>query len=139
MPLAEAGPAERVDGASAERAGRRVVVSGAGAVSGFGWGVEALWRGLRAGATAIRPFTRFDHAGHRTHLAAEVPSAPPAPAARRPPGPPGPPRPRRAGPAADRQLSMADRFALAAAPARPGSPPAPRRRAGCDDRQRRSG
>jgi 3-oxoacyl-[acyl-carrier-protein] synthase II len=96
-PAANAGHAEQ--GAAASR---RVVVSGAGAVSGFGWGVEALWEGLRAGATAIRPFTRFDHRAHRTHLAAEVPPAPastPVPSSR----------------ASSRQLSVADRFALAAA------------------------
>jgi 3-oxoacyl-[acyl-carrier-protein] synthase II len=81
---------------------RRVVVSGAGAVSGFGWGVEALWQGLRSGATAIRPFSRFDPAAHRTHLAAEVPPAPPGV------------EPRDRG-GRDRQLSLADRFALAAA------------------------
>jgi len=51
---------------------RRIAVSGMGAVSGLGWGVEALWEGLRAGRTAIQPFHRFDHSLHRTHLAAEV-------------------------------------------------------------------
>jgi 3-oxoacyl-(acyl-carrier-protein) synthase len=56
----------------AARSVRRVAVSGAGAVSGLGWGVEALWEGLRSGQTAIRPFHRFDHSLHRTHLAAEV-------------------------------------------------------------------
>jgi 3-oxoacyl-[acyl-carrier-protein] synthase II len=98
-PAAPAGTAGRAEQGAA--GGRRVVVSGAGAVSGFGWGVEALWEGLRAGATAIRPFTRFDHRAHRTHLAAEVPL--PAPSARR----------ARCG--RGRQLSVADRFALAAA------------------------
>jgi len=102
----QAAPAEMAARASGGRAGggdaRRVVVSGLGAVSGFGWGVEALWQGLRAGATAIRPFSRFDHAAHRTHLAAEVPARPPAPVpfAAQPEG---------------RLLSLADRFALAAA------------------------
>jgi len=67
-------------------------------VSGFGWGVEALWQGLRAGVTAIRPFRRFDATGHRTRLAAEVPAAPASPA-ERPPG----------------TLSLADRYALSAA------------------------
>ena len=87
---------------------RRVAVTGVGAVSGFGWGVEALWQGLRAGATAIRPFTRFDAAGHRTRLAAEVPAA----HAGRPAGHPGEPTTAAAG---RRALSLADRFALAAA------------------------
>jgi 3-oxoacyl-[acyl-carrier-protein] synthase II len=52
---------------------RRVAVSGVGAVCGLGWGIGPLWEGLRAGRTAIRPFQRFDHASHRTHLAAEIP------------------------------------------------------------------
>ena len=51
---------------------RRVAVSGVGAVSGLGWGVSPLWEGLRAGRTAIRPFERFDHSAHSTHLAAEA-------------------------------------------------------------------
>jgi 3-oxoacyl-[acyl-carrier-protein] synthase II len=51
---------------------RRVAVSGVGAVSGLGWGIGPLWEGLRAGRTAIRPFQRFDHTAHRTHLAAEA-------------------------------------------------------------------
>jgi 3-oxoacyl-[acyl-carrier-protein] synthase II len=81
---------------------RRVAVSGVGAVSGLGWGIGPLWEGLRAGRTAIRPFERFDHTAHRTHLAAE------------------------AGEAADvcsalsadphwQRLSLADRFAVFAA------------------------
>jgi 3-oxoacyl-[acyl-carrier-protein] synthase II len=110
---AQAAPANMGDGAEGAGRGsgaRRVVVTGAGAVSGFGWGVEALWQGLRAGATAIRPLSRFDAAGHRTRLAAEVPMTAASSA--------GHP----AGPAADgaaaggrRPLSLADRFALAAA------------------------
>lgn len=80
--------------------GRRVAVSGAGAVSGFGWGVPALWEGLRAGRTGIRPLRRFDSSLHRTHLAAEA-GEPPAELARSCPG--------------WRRLSLADRFALFAA------------------------
>jgi 3-oxoacyl-[acyl-carrier-protein] synthase II len=125
MPEAEATPAEVRQGGTANRSRRRVVVTGIGAVSGFGWGVEPLWQGLRSAATAIRPFGRFDHRGHRTHLAAEVP--PPAggglPGGERRPrsgegGARGGERPARGGGplgVADRQLSMADRFALAAA------------------------
>jgi 3-oxoacyl-[acyl-carrier-protein] synthase II len=132
MPMAAtaataATPAE-LAGRAGRRTGRRVVVSGVGAVSGYGWGVEALWQGLCAGATAIRPFSRFDHSRHRTHVAAEVPAA-------EPPSPPDQahqahqalqPRPgigaggrspggRGGGCASGRQLSLADRFALAAA------------------------
>jgi 3-oxoacyl-(acyl-carrier-protein) synthase len=80
---------------------RRVVVSGIGAVSGFGWGVGSLWEGLRSGRTAIRPFQRFDHTLHRTHLAAEVPGCPDLPE---------PSRLSRLS-----RLSIADRFALFAA------------------------
>lgn len=54
--------------------GEPVAVTGYGAVSGFGWGVEPFWRGLLAGATAIGDFRRFDHSAYRTHVAAEVPA-----------------------------------------------------------------
>lgn len=76
-----------------------VVVTGLGAVSGFGWGRQALWDGLRAGAHAVRAFDRFDAGRHRTRLAAQVP--PPADAA----------VPQAAGDTA----SIADAFAVAAA------------------------
>jgi len=89
MPEADRGP-----GAS-----RTVVVTGLGAVSPLGWTVASLWDGLRAGVTAVGPFDRFDHADHRTHIAAQVDlAAEPA----RPRG-----RPRR--------VSIADRFAVGAA------------------------
>ncbi len=75
-------------------------MTGLGAVSAWGWGVEPLSSGLRLGATAIRPFARFDHSRQRTHVAGEVPArvegaAPPA--------------------AASSRTSWADRFAVAAA------------------------
>lgn len=79
---------------------RRVAVSGVGAVSGLGWGIAPLWEGLRAGRTAIRPFERFDHSAHRTHLAAEIDVPEPADLA-------GDPR--------WKHLSLADRFAVFAA------------------------
>ncbi|HVT61537.1 MAG TPA: beta-ketoacyl-[acyl-carrier-protein] synthase family protein [Thermoanaerobaculia bacterium] len=94
----------RKEGASAAGSERRIVVSGVGAVSGLGWGIEALWQGLREGRTAIRRFQRFDHSGHRTHLAAEVP-----------PPPPDLERWSSSQAGAGRQWSVADRFALAAA------------------------
>ena len=78
---------------------RRIVVTGLGAVCGLGRGTEALWRGLLGGRTAIRPLDRFDAAAHRTRLAAEVPQA-------HEDGTPG---------SAEGRLSLADRFALAAA------------------------
>jgi 3-oxoacyl-[acyl-carrier-protein] synthase II len=83
-----------------ERARRRVAVTGLGVVSGLGWGVAPFWEALRAGRTGIGPFARFDHSGHRTHVAGEVPPPPPALVAR---------YPRWA------RLSQAERFALAAA------------------------
>ncbi len=77
----------------------RVAVSGVGAVSGLGWGSDALWSGLSAGRAAIGNFVRFDHAHHRTHVAAEVPE----------------PEAALAQALAGRRLSLADKFALAAA------------------------
>jgi 3-oxoacyl-[acyl-carrier-protein] synthase II len=50
-----------------------VVVTGLGAVSGFGWGVEALRAGLRSGRSAVRRPQRLQVAAHRTELASEVP------------------------------------------------------------------
>lgn len=76
----------------------RLVVTGWGAVSAWGWGISSLREGLATGATAIAPFARFDHAQYETHLAAQVPD-PPA----------GRERP------AARRRSWAERFALAAA------------------------
>ncbi len=68
-------------------------------VSGLGWGVAPFWAALRAGQTSLGPFARFDHSGHRTHVAAQVPAPPPGLAARYPRW---------------SRLSQADRFALAA-------------------------
>jgi 3-oxoacyl-[acyl-carrier-protein] synthase II len=89
---------------SAAASPRPVAVAGVGAVSGFGWGVAPLWDGLRAARTAIGPFRRFDHRGHRTHVAAEAPPPPPAFLARL-----------RAAGENVRRLSLADLFALHAA------------------------
>lgn len=55
---------------------RRIVVTGIGAVSPFGPGVDALWEGLAAGEERIRPVELFSTEGHRTRLAAEVPELP---------------------------------------------------------------
>jgi len=73
-----------------------VVVTGMGAVSPYGWGQAALWRGLCSASPAIGELGRFDPRPHRTHLAAEVPAPPAA----------------RPLPAGD---THADRFAVAAA------------------------
>src|SRR5262245_19375723 len=77
----------------------RVAVTGIGAVTGFGWGVEALARGLAAGRTAIAPFDLFDASRFPTRIAAQAPTPPSA-------------LKRLRGWAA---WSRADRFALAAA------------------------
>lgn len=53
-----------------------IAVTGLGAVTGWGSGVEALWRGLRGGSTAFGALTRFDTGRHRTRLAAEAPAPP---------------------------------------------------------------
>lgn len=76
-----------------------VAVTGLGSVSPFGWSLGALWEGLRAGASVVGPFDRFDHSGHRTHIAAQVDLAA------------EPARPR----GKSSRLSLADRFAVAAA------------------------
>ncbi len=51
---------------------RRVVITGLGAVSGLGVGAGALWEGMCAGRSALRPITRFDASGFRSRLASEV-------------------------------------------------------------------
>ncbi|HVS65594.1 MAG TPA: beta-ketoacyl-[acyl-carrier-protein] synthase family protein [Thermoanaerobaculia bacterium] len=74
------------------------MVTGLGAVSGFGWGVEALRAGLGSGETAVRAPRRLAVDGHRTGLASEVPED--SESARFVP---------------DTALSRADRYALFAA------------------------
>jgi len=87
------------------------VVTGLGAVSAWGWGVAPLWQGLRSGRTAIGPLSRFPAGEQRTHLAAQVPDAP---------------SDRGTGVHGWRALSLADRFAVAAArEALEGAPPLP--------------
>jgi 3-oxoacyl-[acyl-carrier-protein] synthase II len=81
-----------------------VAVSGLGAVCGLGWGVPALWEGLRAGRAGFAPIQRFEPSRHRTRLAAEA-GEPPAGFVR---------SLGRAVPGW-RRLSVADRFALFAA------------------------
>lgn len=73
-----------------------IAVTGLGAVTPFGWGIERLWDGTRSGVAAVRPLARFDGTRHRTKLAAEVPLG-------EDPDP------------ITRHLSLADRFAVAAA------------------------
>ncbi|HUV39980.1 MAG TPA: beta-ketoacyl-[acyl-carrier-protein] synthase family protein [Planctomycetota bacterium] len=51
----------------------RVLITGMGAVTPMGTGVDALWEGLVAGRDAIRPLTRFDTADYRVKMGGAVP------------------------------------------------------------------
>lgn len=68
--------AECLAGENRERNGcdmkRRVVVTGMGAVTPVGNCMEAFWNGIRRGETGFAPITRFDTAGYKCRLAAEV-------------------------------------------------------------------
>ena len=55
---------------------RRVVITGMGAVHGFGWTVHALRDGLRSGRSAIGTPQEIDLSGHRTSVVSEVPAPP---------------------------------------------------------------
>ena len=56
--------------------GRRVVVTGLGAVSSLGIDLASTWEGLVAGRCGIGPITLFDPTGFRTGLVAEVKQLP---------------------------------------------------------------
>lgn len=73
-----------------------IVVTGIGAVSGFGHGAQRLWSGLVSGDPAFRPIERFEASGHRTGIAAEVPDL-------------------AEHPSTNRRLTLADRYAVVAA------------------------
>src|ERR1043165_5499045 len=51
---------------------RRGVITGVGAVSGFGVGVGALWEGMTSGRSAIKRIAAFDPSGFPCRLAAEA-------------------------------------------------------------------
>lgn len=50
----------------------RVVVTGIGALTPVGCGVEGLWEGVLRGRSAVRETTRFDPSPFRSRLAAEI-------------------------------------------------------------------
>ena len=50
----------------------RIVVTGLGAVTPIGIGVESFWQGLKSGKSGIARVSHFDPAGFRSQLAAEV-------------------------------------------------------------------
>jgi 3-oxoacyl-[acyl-carrier-protein] synthase II len=49
-----------------------VVITGIGAVTPIGIGGEAMWAGLQARKSAVRPITRFDPSIYRSRIAAEI-------------------------------------------------------------------
>ncbi len=57
---------------------RRVVVTGLGAVTPLGVGVEASWQSLCGGKSGIGPVTRFDATNTRSRIAGEVKDFEPA-------------------------------------------------------------
>ena len=50
----------------------RVVVTGLGAVTPIGVGLEEFWEGLKAGRNGIARITHFDPSDYRSQMAAEV-------------------------------------------------------------------
>ena len=50
----------------------RVAITGIGAISPIGTGVEALWDGVRRGESAVRRISRFDPSDFPSQIAAEV-------------------------------------------------------------------
>lgn len=56
----------------ADGRGRRVAITGIGAVTPIGISRDAMWRGLREQKSAVRPVTRFDASIYRSQIAAEI-------------------------------------------------------------------
>ena len=61
-----------IDMNSNEPMRRRVVITGMGAVSPLGIGVEPLWEGLKTGRSGAGPITYFDASQFNSQIAAEV-------------------------------------------------------------------
>ena len=57
---------------------RRVVITGLGAVTPVGIGVDNTWQAVLAGKSGIGPITRFDASGYACRIAAEVKGFDPA-------------------------------------------------------------
>ena len=51
---------------------RRVAITGIGAITTIGSGVEGLWRGVLAGRSAVRRIDRFDPSAFRSQVAGQV-------------------------------------------------------------------
>ena len=51
---------------------RRVVITGIGAITPIGLGVDGLWDGLRRRTSAVRCITRFDPSVFKSRIAGEV-------------------------------------------------------------------
>jgi 3-oxoacyl-[acyl-carrier-protein] synthase II len=56
----------------ADGRGRRVAITGIGALTPIGITRDAMWRGLRAQRSAVRPVSRFDATDYRSKIAAEI-------------------------------------------------------------------
>jgi 3-oxoacyl-[acyl-carrier-protein] synthase II len=54
------------------RPARRVVITGIGAITPIGIGIEGLWNGLQRRRSAAAVITRFDSTPFRSHVAAQV-------------------------------------------------------------------
>ena len=51
---------------------RRVVITGIGAITAAGSGVEGLWEGVLRRISPVRSIQRFDATGYRSQVAAEI-------------------------------------------------------------------
>lgn len=55
-----------------QRMSRRVVITGMGAITPIGLGVEEFWKGVKEGRTGFAPITKFDATDYKCKIAAEV-------------------------------------------------------------------